>query len=104
MLFFRTFSTAPKALSSAMASLGLKGEITDEMVKSAFLKLAKKFHPDSTELKDKDYAKTKFQEITEARDMLLESNKIRIVDPNIDFEEIKKAKYEKDHFSRARNR
>ena len=53
--------------------LGVSKSATDEEIKSAYRKLAKKYHPDLN--KDNEEAHQKFQEINEANEVLSDKNK-----------------------------
>lgn len=56
---------------------------TDEEVKSAYRKLAKKYHPDKyVDSPLKDVADEKMKEINEAYDMIMDMRKIRILRTN----------------------
>ncbi len=60
------------------ATLGVARNATDDDIKKAFRKLARKYHPDVA--KDKKQAEEKFKEINEANDVLSDSTKRRQYD------------------------
>src|SRR5215207_3625506 len=60
------------------ATLGVSRNATDDEIKKAFRKLARKYHPDVA--KDKKRAEEKFKEINEANDVLSDPEKRRKYD------------------------
>ena len=58
---------------------------TEKDIKSAYRKLAKKWHPDTTQF-DKDYAAVKFKEITNAYNVLSDAEARKNYDYNLDYE------------------
>lgn len=58
----------PVAFKDYYATLGVAREASDEEIKQAFRKLARKYHPDVA--KDKKTAEEKFKEINEANEVL----------------------------------
>ena len=58
--------------------LGIKRDATQEEIKKAYRRLAKKFHPDLN--KDDPQAKSRFQEINEANEVLSDPEKRRRYD------------------------
>ena len=59
--------------------LGVSKSATDEELKKAYRKLAKKYHPDANQ-DNKDEAETKFKEVNEAYENLSDTNKRRMYD------------------------
>ena len=59
--------------------LGIQSDATDEQIKKAFNQLSKKWHPDKNP-DNLEEANIKFQEITEAKDILSDNEKRRIYD------------------------
>lgn len=55
--------------------LGIEKSATDDEIKKAYRKLAKKYHPDSHTGDDKKAAETKFKEVSEAYTVLSDSDK-----------------------------
>ena len=55
--------------------LGVSRDVTDEELKKAYRKLAKKYHPDSYTGDDKTAAEAKFKEISEAYSVLSDKEK-----------------------------
>jgi len=68
MRVYRRFSVA---LDKYYKVLELQKGASEEEIKAAFSRLAKQYHPDSTNLSDKLQASKKFQDLIEARDVLL---------------------------------
>jgi len=60
--------------------LGVKKNATDAEIKKAYRKLAMKYHPDKSTDKNKDEYTKKFQELTEANEVLSDSEKRTIYD------------------------
>ena len=58
---------------------------TEKDIKSAYRKLAKKWHPDTTQF-DKDYAASKFKEATNAYNVLSDAEARKQYDYNLDYE------------------
>lgn len=58
---------------------------TEKDIKSAYRKLAKKWHPDTTQF-DKDYAASKFKEVTNAYNVLSDAEARKQYDYNLDYE------------------
>lgn len=56
-------------------TLGVAKTATDDEIKSAFRKLARKFHPDVAKPKDKATAEEKFKQINEAYEVLSDAEK-----------------------------
>lgn len=59
--------------------LGVNKDATEDEIKSAYRKLAKKYHPDVT-TEDKDVAEAKFKEISEAYEVLIDADKRKTYD------------------------
>lgn len=59
--------------------LGVRKDASEEEIKKSYRKLAMKYHPDRN-LKDKKVAESKFKEINEAKEVLLDKNKRKIYD------------------------
>ncbi len=59
--------------------LGVTKDATDDEIKRAYRKLAKKYHPDVTE-EDKDVAEAKFKEVSEAYEVLADQEKRKLYD------------------------
>lgn len=59
--------------------LGVKKDATEEEIKKAYRKMAMKYHPDRN-LNDKKVAESKFKEVNEAKEILLDKNKRKIYD------------------------
>lgn len=55
--------------------LGVSKDVTDEELKKAYRKMAKKYHPDSHEGEDKKAAESKFKEISHAYSVLSDKTK-----------------------------
>jgi DnaJ family protein A protein 2 len=60
--------------------LGVKKGASDEVIKKAYRKLAIKYHPDKTDDRNKEEHTKKFQEITEANEVLSDPEKRQIYD------------------------
>ena len=58
---------------------------TEKEIKSAYRKLAKKWHPDTTKL-DKKYAAEKFKEVTNAYNVLSDAEARKKYDYNLNYE------------------
>src|SRR5580693_5068883 len=68
----------PADFKDYFASLGVARNASDEDIKKAFRKLARKYHPDVA--KDKKTAEEKFKEINEAQEVLTDPVKRRKYD------------------------
>jgi curved DNA-binding protein len=55
--------------------LGISREATDKEIKTAYRKLARKWHPDLHQGKDKEAAEDKFKQINEAYEVLSDAEK-----------------------------
>jgi DnaJ family protein B protein 4 len=74
--------------------LGIDKKATDDDIKKAYRKLALKWHPDKHKDKLKDEATKKFQEISQAYDILSDSEKRKQYDMyGIDFENMNNGNY-----------
>ena len=65
--------------------LEVERNATDKEIKSAYRKLAKKWHPDTTQF-DKEYAASKFKEVTNAYNVLSDAETRKQYDYNLDYE------------------
>ena len=65
--------------------LEVERNATDKEIKSAYRKLAKKWHPDTTQF-DKEYAASKFKEVTNAYNVLSDAEARKNYDYNLDYE------------------
>ena len=65
--------------------LEIERDATEKEIKSAYRKLAKKWHPDTTQF-DKEYAALKFKEVTNAYNVLSDTAKRKNYDYNLDCE------------------
>ena len=70
--------------------LEVERSATEKEIKSAYRKLAKKWHPDTTVF-EKEYAADKFKEITIAYNTLTDSERRKNYDYNLDYEKRKEA-------------
>ena len=70
--------------------LEVERSATEKEIKSAYRKLAKKWHPDTTVF-EKEYAADKFKEITIAYNTLSDSERRKNYDYNLDYEKRKEA-------------
>lgn len=59
--------------------MGVGRQATEEQIKRAFKKMAIKYHPDKNP-DDPEMAKQRFQEVSEAYDVLSDSEKRRVYD------------------------
>ena len=60
--------------------LGISPDSTETQVKKAFINLSKQWHPDKHPDEMKEEASTKFKDITEAKDILIDENKRKTYD------------------------
>lgn len=60
--------------------LGVSPDSTESQVKKAFIHLSKQWHPDKHPEEMKEEASTKFKDITEARDILIDEEKRKMYD------------------------
>ena len=65
--------------------LGVKENASEEDIKKAYRKLSLKYHPDKNP--NDDYFETRFMEIKEAYEMLIDPEKRRIYDDNLSHEQ-----------------
>ena len=65
--------------------LGVKENASEEDIKKAYRKLSLKYHPDKNP--DDDFFETRFMEIKEAYEMLIDAEKRRIYDDNLSHEQ-----------------
>ena len=72
-------------MSNYYEILEVERTATEKNIKSAYRKLAKKWHPDTTQF-DKDYAAVKFKEITNAYNVLSDAEARKNYDYNLDYE------------------
>ena len=72
-------------MSNYYEILEVERTATEKDIKSAYRKLAKKWHPDTTQF-DKDYAAVKFKEITNAYNVLSDAEARKNYDYNLDYE------------------
>ena len=70
--------------------LEVERSATEKEIKSAYRKLAKKWHPDTTVF-EKEYAADKFKELTIAYNTLSDSERRKNYDYNLDYEKRKEA-------------
>ena len=73
--------------------LEVERSATEKEIKSAYRKLAKKWHPDTTVF-EKEYAADKFKELTIAYNTLSDSERRKNYDYNLDYEK-RKTNYKK---------
>ena len=72
-------------MSNYYEILEVERTATEKNIKSAYRKLAKKWHPDTTQF-DKDYAAVKFKEITNDYNVLSDAEARKNYDYNLDYE------------------
>ena len=72
-------------MSNYYEILEVERTATDKDIKSAYRKLAKKWHPDTTQF-DKYYAASKFKEVTNAYNVLSDAEARKQYDYNLDYE------------------
>jgi len=82
MRFTRLLLDVGKKYSNARVLLGIETGATKKEIHSAYLKMAKEYHPDRAQTADSAETEAKFQEIGEAYQFLIGKS-----DPNLDFSE-----------------
>jgi molecular chaperone DnaJ len=60
--------------------LGIGRDVSEDEIKTAYRKLARKYHPDMNREQDKKHAEEKFKELSEAYEILIDPQKKRIYD------------------------
>lgn len=70
----------PAAFKDYYATLGVPKTATEAEIRKAFRKLARQYHPDVAQAKDKATAEAKFKEINEAQEVLTDPEKRRKYD------------------------